>query len=651
MKLLRLLVVVVVANSIIFGCSAGYHFKRSHYANLIDYNYSPVGKKGAAVCMADMGAWHGLTLPDTTESIFGVAGPYLLGEYAWAGKYLTKFGDFDNIIGESYPGYLRLKGDNKKLEADSKSFYISGNSHMNIVTIHNGSDSSVYYNPEWNGLVFSPLSLNVDGNRLYTKTKNGILVISFKNSTDYLIECKDDTIYSAKYTSPVKIPSGKEVKFVSVVSYLPFQDNFEKEKGIVDDALDNSDAAWEKNEVRWNGYIQKSVRADITNLDYVPIKAIQTLITNWKKPIGDIKHQGVVPSMSVAYFNGFWAWDSWKHSVALKEIEPDLAKDQIRAMFDYQDSSGMVIDCIFPDKSENNLRDSKPPLAGWAVWEVFSSSNDTAFVREMLPKLEKYHRWWYKYRDHDNNGLCEYGSTDGTLIAAKWESGMDNAVRFDSSEIVNNNEGAWSINQESVDLNAYLYAEKIYLEKLCNVVGLTADAYLYSESASLLKEKINSSFFNSDKGYYFDRKIDKRQHIEVAGPEGWTPLWCMAADSSKVKSVSSIMLDTLRFNTFVPFPTLDASHPSFAKNGYWRGPVWLDQVYFAISSLRKNGMNDKADSLTFKLFNNLEGLSGSHPIFENYDAHTGEGLSAPNFSWSAAHLLLLYKELKTKEIE
>ena len=44
----------------------------------------------------------------------------------------------------------------------------------------------------------------------------------------------------------------------------------------------------------------------------------------------------------------------------------------------------------------------------------------------MFDKRYKFHQWWYAERDHNHNGICEYGSTDGTLIAACWESGMDN---------------------------------------------------------------------------------------------------------------------------------------------------------------------------------------------------------------------------------
>ena len=127
-------------------------------------------------------------------------------------------------------------------------------------------------------------------------------------------------------------------------------------------------------------------------------------------------------------------------------------------MFDYQQPDGMVIDCIYTDPSENNARDSKPPLVCWAVDEIFTHTGDTAFVAEMYPQLLSYYKWWYEKRDHNRNGMCEYGATDGTLEAAAWESGMDNAIRFDNAVMLKNDraDDAWSMDQESVDLNAYL---------------------------------------------------------------------------------------------------------------------------------------------------------------------------------------------------
>ena len=72
---------------------------------------------------------------------------------------------------------------------------------------------------------------------------------------------------------------------------------------------------------------------------------------------GGLLHEGIVPSHAAYYFVGFWAWDTWRFSAALAKFNPKLAKDNIRAMFDYQQPDGMIIDCIYTDPAENNARD------------------------------------------------------------------------------------------------------------------------------------------------------------------------------------------------------------------------------------------------------------------------------------------------------
>ncbi|MEO8568268.1 MAG: hypothetical protein ABI419_04010 [Ginsengibacter sp.] len=46
-----------------------------------------------------------------------------------------------------------------------------------------------------------------------------------------------------------------------------------------------------------------------------------------------------------------------------------------------------------------------------------------------------------------------------------------------------------------------------------------------------------------------------------------------------------------------------------------------------------------------KLWQNAEGMMNDLPLYENYHPLTGEGLNAINFSWTAAHILMI---LKTK---
>ena len=77
------------------------------------------------------------------------------------------------------------------------------------------------------------------------------------------------------------------------------------------------------------------------------------------------------------------------------------------------------------------------------------------------------------------------------------------------------------------------------------------------------------------------------------------------------------------------------------KKGNWRGPVWMDQDYFGLIGMKKYGNDKEALQLTTKIFNEVQYPS----LFENYHPILGTGLNTPHFSWTVAHLYLLYKEM------
>ena len=104
------------------------------------------------------------------------------------------------------------------------------------------------------------------------------------------------------------------------------------------------------------------------------------------------------------------------------------------------------------------------------------------------------------------------------------------------------------------------------------------------------------------------------------------------------------MLDENEFNTPAPLGTAAPSNPAYHPDIYWRGRVWLDQVYFGIIGLQNCGYDKEARLLINKLINNAEGLKQSESIRENYHPITGAMQGATNFSWSAAHLYLIYRE-------
>lgn len=689
---------------------------------------------------SDMGAWHAYYLPEkgATNLYGGFAGPLIVGE-----EYPINLSDtiskitltnsdtgevYDlskaqNIMFDFYPGKLiqtyELNDFNLKLEL----IFATNRSALIKTEIENKKNTDLNLNLEWSGNIFnkSPytISVNDNGEKNYDlgqtleATKNGVQV-NFSNirstwsffSTDqtkFNVEYDGNTStsingnsYVTKLDNIVNIKPQNTFKTFSTQSYTFTTEEFNNEQVKINDLIENGDTYFNDNTNRWQNYLNKAFSN--TEKDSDPhykdaaVKSIITLTTNWRSAAGAIKHDGIVPSLSYKWFVGMWAWDSWKQAVATANFDGELAKNNIRALFDYQikgDDSvrpydkGTIIDAIFYNKDEQrggeggnwNERNSKPPLAAWAVWNVYKETNDIEFLKEMYPKLVDYHNWWYTNRDHDKNGIAEYGgmvhpannSEDEIILAAAWESGMDNATRFDKEGFGSDDIGVhvfenkdnsgntvgYSINQESVDLNSYLYAEKGFLKSIADILGKTEDSQKYEVEAKNVGEYIRNNMFDKETGFFYDLQInedgsEKKLLVNRGkGTEGWMPLWAKVATQDEAELVKENMMDSNKFNTYMPLPTASKDNPKFNPNKYWRGPVWMDQALYGIESLQNYGFKDEAETLTKKLFDNAEGLIGDGPIRENYNPETGQGLHTKNFSWSASAYYLLYKNVLT----
>ena len=624
--------------------------QREKYADVLNLKTVVSNPKNITTNLfSDMGAWHAYALPEKAEDYGSFIGPVIMDlDGQWLANTISKIGIKENgtdidlqkskATQHYYPGLLKQNFIIDNLDIEQQLIFVSGREAKIKTSIYNRSKIQRELTVSFEGKLLSEALLTKDSSGITAqlKAKENTFKLVFDRPVNIDITTNSYRASAGK----VKIPAGNKVDFIQSQYYFLQTKEVNTKNKEVDFSIQ-----LKQNDKRWNGYLQQYF-LHTSQLDEkkqrLAVKAIVTLMTNWRTAAKDLLHDGVFPSASYQGFYGFWSWDSWKQAVGLSYFNTSLAKDNIRSMFDYMDEYGMVADCVYTDKKENNWRDTKPPLAAWAVWKVYEQTKDAAFVKEIYPKLIKYHKWWYENRDHDKNMLCEYGSTDGTRIAAAWESGMDNAVRFDEAVLMKNNDNAWSLNQESIDLNAYLFAEKKYLSQLATVIGNKKEAQDWNNSVIGLADKINQRFYDTTKGYYYDKLLGKQEPIAVEGPEGWIPLWAGIATKEQASAVSKVMMNEHKFNTKVPLPTLTADHPKFDPlKGYWRGPVWLDQFYFGITGLRKYGYQQQADELISKFMNNAEGLLEDKPIHETYHPITGKGLNAINFSWSSAHILML----------
>lgn len=724
----------------------------SNFKNLIDISANPTEKMYGNYDtnrfnnFSDLGAWHGYYLPDgnTPEILGGFAGPVILAEEYPAN--LAKTFDKIQIANDDtkttydlskastdfayYPGKLVQTYELDDLTLQLDLIFASNRTALVKTNITNKTEKPLHLSLSWQGTLLNKLndgSDQIDLKQTLESTPNGVQVNfptiremwTFFSTTQTKYSIYHDmpvtndvaaNTYTSKAKSPITIAPSKDFATYAVESYTFTDKELQTEKANWDSYIADQDQLFQDNNKRWQGYLDKTFAAkkNENHPEYknAAVKTIETLTTNWRSPAGAIQHDGIVPSMSYKWFIGLWSWDSWKEAVATVQFNPELAKNSVRALFDYQiqkddpimpQDSGAITDAIFYNKTPErggdggnwNARNSKPPLSAWAVWNIYTETKDKDFLKEMYPKLVAYHDWWYTNRDHNKNGIAEYGSMvsdanwkkdandknikdanghyelndEAVIEAAAWESGMDNAVRFDKDGIGKNDPGVlvfenkdsadkvigYSINQESVDLNAYLYAEKGFLVSMAKELGKTDDADKYKKEAEKVQTYIEKNMYDKDTGFYYDLQInDDNSKTKLLvnrgkGTESWIPLWANLSDKDKAASVRENMLSPNKFNTYMPFPTASKDNPRFSATEYWRGPVWLDQALFGVEALQNYGYKSDATFLSKNLFNHANGLMGNGPIHENYDPLTGDGLSTKNFSWSSAAYYLMYQ--------
>ena len=719
---------------------------------------------------SDMGAWHGYYLhkKDAKNLYGGFAGPVIIAE-----EYPVNLSDSINKInlkqvinGETtdidltkakvnsvyYPGRLEQTYDLDQLTLKLKLIFATNRTALIETEIVNKTDNDLTLKLSWDGHIYTYYNSDTQNNQMGTtlSQEDNHVKVNFiekrstwnymtteENSFDIVLDDKnittqvadDELSYTITKNNDVTIAKGNSYKTYQTQSFTYTNKERTDEQLKVQDILKSPSKHFQDNNTRWQGYVDTIFKNSTeTNVNYqkAAVKSMETLMTNWFSAAGAIKHDGIVPSMSYKWFIGMWAWDSWKQVVATTQFNPELAKNNVRALFDYQitkddkvrpQDAGAIIDCIFYNQNEDrggdggnwNERNSKPALAAWAVENVYRQTGDKEFLKEMYPKLVAYHNWWYTNRDIDKNGIAEYGGMvhdvcynwidygyeagqviegvgtvdengfvydknnervvcpDAGVEAAAWESGMDNATRFDLEGNGEDDIGikiftvrndakkpvGYVINQESVDLNAYLYAEKGFLKEMAEELGYNDDAKKYEQEAKKLGNYINTQMYDEETGFYYDVQTNEDGSVKKLlvnrgkGTEGWIPLWAKCATQEQAAQVVKNMMDAGKFNTYVPFPTASKDNDKYNPSKYWRGPVWLDQALYAVEALQNYGYNDEAKETTLKLFDHCKGLVGTGPIHENYNPETGEGLHTRNFSWSASAFYLLYQNTLT----
>lgn len=363
-------------------------------------------------------------------------------------------------------------------------------------------------------------------------------------------------------------------------------------------------------------------------------------------------------------------------------LDPSQTTKNGEMLFTYKKAGDKEVRNGVGLESYNALLDSgdyiyiHTPLQDAAAWEsgrdnaaVFGYIYDLEKARKQhlidpqkIEQVDQIGRYAHKKYGFDNtprvdNGTITYADQSKANIDKLHRARKDWQVKFGQDKNASGEVIGYSLMQESVDQASYWYSDNKYLSKMAKVLGDSQSSEQFNTEAQNTKDYINKCMFDKKTGYYYDININDKEKNELnngcagkpiinrgMGPEGWAPLFNGVATDETAEAVIKNMLDPNKFNTKVPLGTAAQDNPAYAPDIYWRGRVWLDQFYFGVKGMEKYGHTEDAQKMIEKLYKNAQGLTQDLPIQENYNPETGAVEGANNFSWSSAHLYMLYKE-------
>jgi glycogen debranching enzyme len=342
------------------------------------------------------------------------------------------------------------------------------------------------------------------------------------------------------------------------------------------------------------------------------------MANNLISPQGSVTYEAMTPSKT--NYVGLWLWDSALHALAYRHVDPELARDQIRAMLAHQLSDGMLPDAVYDEgviaEIEHPIRAevTKPPILAWATLKLHETDPDLAFLREIYVPLVRWNAWWFSMNDDDVDGLAQYNHP--------YSSGLDDSPLWD-----------YEMPVESPDLNTYLCVQMGSLAMMAEILGMDAEGAMWRRRAAAIVQRMIEDFWDEEAGLF--HALHDEEPIPVCTPFNLYPLWTgQLLDHIRDRLIDHLTNPDEFWDDYV-LPTVARNDPSYDPETMWRGPVWVNINYFFIEALEQVGRQDLAQELRDKT---LE-LVMRHPgIYEYYNAETGDRPpeAADIFGWTAA---------------
>ena len=380
-----------------------------------------------------------------------------------------------------------------------------------------------------------------------------------------------------------------------------------------------------------------------------------------------------------------WNWDSCLTALGQLHRDEDRAWTEIETLFDHQWEDGMVPHIIFHKEDDGYFPGpdiwatgravptsgiTQPAVAGFAVARMFERAKDRAMASaraaKLLPKIAKWHDWFYRCRDPQGTGLV--------AIIHPWESGRDNSIDWDEAFSRVPTDGVAPFQRRDTQHadpehrpTQAQYERYIWLVQHFRELGWDNGKLHDASPFQLVDPGFNAILIRScaDLAGLADmlgepELANRSRALADAGIAAMETLWSeqhsqyLCLDRASGALVDSLSVSGL-LAAFAPIPahraavvaarirqigdrtgylipSHDPEDPRFDNLRYWRGPVWLIVNYMISDGLALAGQQEVAHAIREHSLD-LIALSG---FAEYYGPGDGTPAGGATFTWTAA---------------
>ena len=351
-----------------------------------------------------------------------------------------------------------------------------------------------------------------------------------------------------------------------------------------------------------------------------------TLMTNIVYPVYTQKQyiRHFTPGMN---WNSLYTWDSGMISLALNDIDPTLAFENIRA---YTTEPGCQSAFIH--------HGTPLPIQFFAYEEMCSKTCDRQKMEFLYPRLKQ-------YLDYMTGRTGESTTLMPSGLLRTWDyfynsGGWDD---YPPQWYLREHPELYPYVTPVVSTAFYIRAAKI-LRMAASQLGLKKDVKEYDKTIKALSAAILDNAWDEECGYFgYVRHDSEGKPVGLfqapdgsdfnKGLDGVSPLVAgIGSPAQKERMLGNIFSEE---HLWTPYgiSTVDRSASYYRVDGYWNGCIWMPHQYLQWKAMLDLGLADRAHQIAFTALDTWKNeTSESYQCYEHFFVDSGRGAGWHNFS-------------------